>query len=253
MKGHRPWKSRSQSSPLWLLLRPLVCSPSSAHWVDMPNTAYLASVPDSWQAWLRLRGLCRLLPIPKQSSGPTQESQTGWRTPLPACLSCPPPTKPPQGRHSPPTAPPPLKSRPHIDTHVVLKVFQAGVGGTPVRSDGRMGTGLCVGMDIRKMGPAPYSAHSCQFPGAYQADRDKHHLTLCPWVSLPAGASGKVHRHTELAIAGSSSGQQMLRWKGRKGEFIGGTSMKEKGAGLGRGHREARQTPTTLPSEGLQT
>ena len=172
-----------------------------------------------------------------------------------ACLPVmpPPPTKPPQGRHSPPTAPPPLKSRPHIDTHVVLKVFQAGVGGTPVRSDGRMGTGLCVGMDIRKMGPAPYSAHSCQFPGAYQADRDKHHLTLCPWVSLPAGASGKVHRHTELAIAGSSSGQQMLRWKGRKGEFIGGTSMKEKGAGLGRGHREARQTPTTLPSEGLQT
>lgn len=75
------WKSAL--SPVSSAQSPAL-SPSSAHRVDMPDTAYLASIPSSQQAWLRLRGLCRLLPKPKHSSGPTQESQTGWRTPLPA-------------------------------------------------------------------------------------------------------------------------------------------------------------------------
>ena len=220
MKGHRPWKSGSQPSP-----RVFCSGPCFVPFLS-PLSRYARHSLSGFQPQLTA-GLTQA----KRLVSAAAHTQTFiWPHPgepdrlmhtlarLPAMPPPHPPTKLPQGRHSPPTAPPPLKSRPHTDLHVILKVFQAGVGGTPVRPDGRMGTGLCVSMDIREMGPVSYSAHSCQFQGAYQADSDKQHLTLYPWVSLPTGANGKVHKRTEQFVAGPSiwaADAEMERQKGR--------------------------------------
>lgn len=129
-----------------------------------------------------------------------------------ACLARPhPPTKPPQGRHSPPTAPPPLKSRPHTDLHVILKVIQAGVGDIPVRSDGRMGTGLCVGMDIRKMGPVPNSAHSVGFRGLTRLTVTNTTSSFVPGLVYPQEPVGRSTNVLNGLLQVHPSGQQMLR------------------------------------------
>ena len=82
-------------------------------------------------------------------------------------------------------------------------------------------------------GASPVLCTQRWFQGAYQADGDKHHLILCPWASLPTGASGKVHRRTEQFVAGPSIWAADAEIERQKERVYWGNIFETKGSRIG--------------------